>query len=170
MKDDPLHKDDLEEFVLEGINTDEELRWFERPNFGAIWRAEFQSSLTKGFLFLAGFSGILYALSLVFSIFATVFALLFITALGAVILRLSWIYYLGRRLSYVITSKRLLYLLEVGRPIEYKSYFLSEINIVERQDLPDGSAAILLPEQDDGLYGLDEAGTVEQLLCKVKSG
>ncbi|MEH6630910.1 MAG: hypothetical protein V7776_08795 [Halopseudomonas aestusnigri] len=159
-----MHKEDLEEFVLAGIRSDEDLKWFGRPRFDTICRNEFSSRLTKVFLTLAGGLGLLCAMSVVFSIFSTVIVIVFFVSLGALTLRLAWIYYLGRRLNYAITSSRLLYLLEAGRPIEYKSYSLSDIKRIERVDRLDGSSDIRLPEQNDILYGVDEPEVVEQLL------
>ena len=159
-----LHKEDLEEFVLAGMRSDEELIWFGRPSFGGVWRYEFASALTRVFLIVAGLLGLLTIVVFAFSGISTLLVILFLVSLGSVILRLAWIYYLGRRLTYAITSSRLLYLLEAGRPIEYKSYLLSGIKRIDRVDHADGSCDLLLPEQKDALYGIAEGALVEKSL------
>ncbi|WP_419905575.1 hypothetical protein [Kiloniella sp.] len=166
-KEDPLRKEDLEEFVLAGIKSDEELKWFSRPDFIAIWRNEFSAALTKIFLIIAAVLGLFSVITLVFFKISTILVIAFAVSLGAIIFRLGWIYYLSRRLTYVITSSRLLFLLEAGRPIEYKSYLLSMIKKTVRVDHPGGSSDLLLPEQSDALYGVSNGELAEQLLSKI---
>ncbi len=93
---------------------------------------------------------------------STLLVILCLVALGAVILRLAWIYYLARRLTYAITSSRLLYLLEAGRPIEYKSFSLSVIKKVKRVDHADGTSDLFLPEQKEAMIGIADGALAEQ--------
>ena len=162
-----MQEEDLEEFVREGIKAEEELIWFGRPNFFSILSNEFASTMTRKFLILVGVVAFLNILVHYLYGFSIIMGILFIIAFGAAILRFAWIYYLARRLTYAITSKRLVYLLESGRPIEYKTYDLSTIGSTSLIDADNGLSHLMLTDLKDALYGLEDGVNAEKALLQL---
>ncbi|WP_020592681.1 hypothetical protein [Kiloniella laminariae] len=157
-----MEREDNREFVLEALRANEVLRWFAQPKAGPLWKHERATALSRSLVLiwavLLFFCGLM---SLAQS--ATIpLLILLLVASGALILRVIWIYYLSRRLTYALTSKRLLVLLEAGRPIEYKSYLLSQISKIDREENNDGSSNIVLSIQPRNAYGND---TTDGLWC-----
>ncbi len=159
-----IQPEDLEEFVREGIGPDEELLWFSRPRFQNFWRHEIGTALTKRFLWVFGGLLLANALAFAFGCHDKILLLMLVPALGGLVFRLCWIWYLGRRLTYVIASARLLFLLEAARPIDFKSYPLEDIGNLERSEKNNGWNDINLIDLEESLFGVVELEKVEQLL------
>ncbi|WP_085899887.1 hypothetical protein [Kiloniella majae] len=160
-----LHEDDLTEFVQAAIRADEKPLWFAQPRFSHVWKQEYVSAITKFFLYGMIIAASLNVLIFIFLGLSTLMSIVMAVTLGGIILRLCWIYYLGRRLVYVVTTKRLVFFLESAKPIEYKSYLLNAIGTSERIKGIDGYDDVILPGIQDRLLGVSEGDAVESLIA-----
>ncbi|WP_085909413.1 hypothetical protein [Kiloniella majae] len=163
-----MHEDDLKEFVQAGVRADEEPLWFGQPQFSRIWQREYRSRITKLFLLAAVLAVLLNIITVTFFGLSTILNIVLIVAIGSVILRFCWIYYLGRRLVYVLTSKRLVFFLESAKPIEYKSFPLDKLGEPKLARGTDGYDDLALPNIKDGLLGVLDGSRLVTLL-QVKS-
>ncbi|KLN60564.1 hypothetical protein WH96_12780 [Kiloniella spongiae] len=160
-----MHEDDLREFVQAGIREDEEPLWFAQPQFSRIWQREYTSPITKFFLFVGLLTILLNIVALIFFSLSTILNIFLIVALGGVILRFCWIYYLGRRLVYVLTSKRLVFFLESAKPIEYKSFSLDKLGEPRLVRGNDDYDDVIFPALKDGLFGVLDSALVKDLIA-----
>lgn len=159
-----MHEDDLKEFVQAGIRADEDPLWFGQPQFSSIWQREYTSRVTRLLLLCGILAVVLNIVAFLFFGLSTILNIFLIIALGVVTLRLCWIYYLGRRLVYVLTSKRLVFFLESAKPIEYKSFFLSKLDKPELVKGSDGYDDVVLSDLGDGLWGVPDGDKVVTLI------
>lgn len=159
-----MHEDDLKEFVQAAIRADEKPLWFAQPRFSHVWQQEYASPITKFFLYGTIFVTLLNVLVFIFWGLSTLMCIAMVVVLGSMILRLCWIYYLGRRLVYVLTAKRLVFFLESANPIEYKSYPLNAIGTPERIKGNDGYDDVILSDIGDRLLGVCDGDAVESLI------
>ncbi|MCZ4279383.1 hypothetical protein O4H49_01255 [Kiloniella laminariae] len=168
-----MNREDNREFVLEALRANETLCWFDQPKPGPLWKHERATILSRSLILIWAVLLFFCGLMSLGGVVTIPLLILLLVASGALILRLIWICYLTRRLTYVLTSKRLLVLLEAGRPIEYKSYSLSRIFAIDRRENPDGSGNVLVrvrgrranqPDETEGFYGIEEAEEFEREL------
>ncbi|KKJ78372.1 hypothetical protein WH95_03515 [Kiloniella litopenaei] len=157
-------KDDLTEFVQAAIRGDEEILWFSQPRFSHVWQQEYRSPITKFFLYSSIFVALLNVLTVIFFSFSAVLSIVMVGIFGGLILRLYWIYYLGQRLVYVLTTNRLAFFLESAKPIEYKSYPLKVIGMPEIFKGSDGYDDVNLPGIQDRLLGVVDSEAVKDLI------
>ncbi|WP_120497016.1 hypothetical protein [Kiloniella sp. EL199] len=159
-----MHEDDLKEFVQAGIRADEEPLWYAQPKFSRIWQRETTSPVTKIFLLGGILAVLLNITALIFFSLSTTLNIVLIVTIGSVILRFCWIYYLGRRLVYVLTSKRLVFFLESAKPIKYKSFPLDKLGKPTLTSGIDGYDDVAFAGLKDGLWGIFEGDKVVALL------
>ncbi len=159
-----MHEDDLTEFVQAAIRADEKPLWFAQPRFSHVWHQEYRSPITTFFLYGTLVMALLNVLVFILGGLSTLLGIVMVCSLGGMILRLCWIYYLGRRLVYILTTKRLVFFLESAKPIEYKSYPLNAIGTPERIKGNDGYDDVILPAIGDRLLGVSDGDAVESLI------
>ncbi|WP_085905280.1 hypothetical protein [Kiloniella majae] len=163
-----MHEDDLKEFVQAGVRADEELLWFGQPQFSRIWQREYRSRITKLFLLAAVLAVLLNIITFTFFGLSTILNIVLIVAIGGVILRFCWIYYLGRRLVYVLTSKRLVFFLESAKPIEYKSFPLDKLGEPKLARGTDGYDDVFFSDVKEVVFGISKGGYFESVLLRGK--
>ncbi|WP_299377897.1 hypothetical protein [uncultured Kiloniella sp.] len=164
-----MHEDDLTEFVQAAIRADEKPLWFAQPRFSHVWHQEYRSPTTKLFLFAAILAVLLNVMAFIFFSLSTILNIILIVAIGSVILRFCWIYYLGRRLVYVLTSKRLVFFLESSKPIEYKSFPLDKLGEPKLTRGADGYDDIFFSGVNEWVFGISEGGNVETVMLKIRN-